>query len=310
MLKGLEAKLKDTEKQFEKKLANLRSEIQGSRVAFGASISNVGNIGPYNTEITLLYRNVYFNSGSYNPATGIFTAPVRGVYYFSFSGHNMSSRPMGLRLMKNGEQMVTVYNHPAEQRYDTGTNGMTLQLAAGDQVYMRLRPDTWIHDNNNNHSTFIAPQNVHSPVPVPSWFFFPHQKRNTRRKVKEKIRGKNQRRERVRPLRAHRVDKRRQGAAQLSPRIFTAPVRGVYYFSFSGHNISTRPMGLRLMKNGEQMVTVYNHAAGNRYETATNDMTLQLAAGDQVYMRLRANTWIYDNNNNHSTFIGHLLFPL
>ncbi|XP_013125584.1 complement C1q-like protein 2 [Oreochromis niloticus] len=156
MLKGLEAKLKDTEKQFEKKLANLRSEIQGSRVAFGASISNVGNIGPYNTEITLLYRNVYFNSGSYNPATGIFTAPVRGVYYFSFSGHNMSSRPMGLRLMKNGEQMVTVYNHPAEQRYDTGTNGMTLQLAAGDQVYMRLRPDTWIHDNNNNHSTFIG----------------------------------------------------------------------------------------------------------------------------------------------------------
>lgn len=29
MLKELEAKLKDTEKQFEKKLANLRSEIQG-----------------------------------------------------------------------------------------------------------------------------------------------------------------------------------------------------------------------------------------------------------------------------------------
>lgn len=100
MLKELEAKLKDTEKQFEKKLANLRLEIQGkiilhsyfinsmfsilimsyfhatpqgSRVAFGASISNVGNIGPFNTEITLLYRNVYFNSGSFNPATGKLT---------------------------------------------------------------------------------------------------------------------------------------------------------------------------------------------------------------------------------------------
>lgn len=156
MLKGLEAKLKDTENQFEKKLANLRSEIQGSRVAFGASISNVGTIGPFNTEITLLYRNVYFNSGSYNPATGIFTAPVRGVYYFSFSGHNLSSRPMGLRLMKNGEQMVTVYNHVAGNRYETATNGMTLRLAAGDQVYMRLRANTWIYDNNNNHSTFIG----------------------------------------------------------------------------------------------------------------------------------------------------------
>ncbi|KAI4809743.1 hypothetical protein KUCAC02_018608 [Chaenocephalus aceratus] len=69
-------------------------------------------------------------------------------------------------------------------------------------------------------------------------------------------------------------------------------------------------MGLRLMKNGEQMVTVFNHVAGNRHETATNGMTLQLEVGDQVYMRLRANTWIFDNGNNHSTFIGFLLFSL
>ena len=92
--------------------------------------------------------------------------------------------------------------------------------------------------------------------------------------------------------------------------IFTAPVRGFYYFSFSGHNISSRPMGLQLMKNGVQIVTVYNHVAGNRHETATNGMTVELNIGDQVYMRLRANTWIFDNGNDHSTFIGHLLFPL
>lgn len=69
-------------------------------------------------------------------------------------------------------------------------------------------------------------------------------------------------------------------------------------------------MGLRMMKNGVQTVTVYNHVAGRRYETATNGMTLQLDKGDQVYMRLRANTWICDNDNDHSTFVGHLLFPL
>ena len=69
-------------------------------------------------------------------------------------------------------------------------------------------------------------------------------------------------------------------------------------------------MGLSLTKNGVKMVTVYNHPAGKRYETATNGMTLQLEVGEQVYMRLRAHTWIVDNINSHSTFIGHLLFPL
>uniref|UniRef100_A0A671Y0R2 Complement C1q-like protein 2 n=1 Tax=Sparus aurata TaxID=8175 RepID=A0A671Y0R2_SPAAU len=152
ILRELEAKLRNTEKQLE----DLRGEVRGNRVAFGASIGNVGHIGPFNTEITLVYKDVYANTGSYNPATGIFTAPVRGVYYFSFSGHNVSSRPMGLRLMKNGVQMVTVYNHAAGNRAETATNGMTLQLEVGDQVYMRLRAHTWIYDNSNNHSTFIG----------------------------------------------------------------------------------------------------------------------------------------------------------
>lgn len=69
-------------------------------------------------------------------------------------------------------------------------------------------------------------------------------------------------------------------------------------------------MGLRLMKNGMQMVSVYNHPAGDRFNTATNGITLQLEVGDQVYMRLLANTWIIDNVNSDSTFIGHLLFPM
>ncbi|XP_031415850.1 complement C1q-like protein 4 [Clupea harengus] len=127
------------------------------QVAFGAALGPHGGQGPYNTEITLVYKVVFANAGNaYNPATGIFTAPVKGVYYFSFSGHNHSSKPMGLRLMKNGHQMVTVFNHPAGNRYETATNGMNLQLEMGDHVYMRLRENTWIFDNINHHSTFIG----------------------------------------------------------------------------------------------------------------------------------------------------------
>ncbi|XP_054889394.1 complement C1q-like protein 2 [Poeciliopsis prolifica] len=152
ILRELETKLKDTQTEMEA----LKSQVQGNKIAFGASISTGGNIGPFNTHIILVYKKVFFNTGSFNPGTGIFTAPVKGVYYFSFSGHNISTQSMGLQLMKNGQQMVTVYNHAAGNRYETATNGMTLQLEVGDQVYMRLIQNTWIFDNLNDHSTFIG----------------------------------------------------------------------------------------------------------------------------------------------------------
>ncbi|XP_062385645.1 complement C1q subcomponent subunit B-like [Sardina pilchardus] len=136
----------------------LEEQRRTDQVAFGASLGIHGNLGPYNTEITLAYKNVFANAGNaYNPGTGIFIAPVKGVYYFSFSGHNHNSRPMGLRLYKNSQSMVIVYNHAFNHhRYETATNGMTLELEKGDQVYVRLYVHTWVFDNGNIHSTFIG----------------------------------------------------------------------------------------------------------------------------------------------------------
>lgn len=41
------------------------------KVAFYTGLTNAGNVGPFNTEITLKYSNVHTNIGNaYNPATG------------------------------------------------------------------------------------------------------------------------------------------------------------------------------------------------------------------------------------------------
>ncbi|XP_063058650.1 complement C1q tumor necrosis factor-related protein 3-like [Engraulis encrasicolus] len=137
------------------------------QVAFGAALGPDGaniNRGPFNTDTTLVYPNVFANAGNaYNPSTGMFTAPVKGVYYFSFSGHNHSSKPMGLSLMKNGQSMVIVYNHAAGARPETATNGMNLLLEKGDQVNVKLWANSWIQDNENMHSTFVG----HLLFPLP-----------------------------------------------------------------------------------------------------------------------------------------------
>lgn len=58
------------------------------------------------------------------------------------------------------------------------------------------------------------------------------------------------------------------------------------------------------------MIATINHAFGDRFEAASNSGILTLEEGDHVYVRLRENTWVYDNEYNYPTFAGHLLFPL
>lgn len=152
ILKDMRTKLRKAQEQ----LNHLRGQIQGNKVAFGANLGINSNLGPFDKETTLIFKQVFVNTGAYNPDTGIFTAPVSGVYYFSMSGHNQSVKPMGLKLMKNKEHIISVFNHPLGNRWETATNGMTLELKRGDQVYVNLFPKTWIMDNDNNHSTFVG----------------------------------------------------------------------------------------------------------------------------------------------------------
>ncbi|XDV25955.1 hypothetical protein PO909_029779 [Leuciscus waleckii] len=137
----------------------LRKENRDREIAFSAALmkSDSGNyIGPFTTEITLTYRNVFTNIGNaYNPVTGIFTAPLKGAYMFRVSLFGIGGPPTYVAIIKNGEHVVVAHDiQPQAQDRLHSSNGVVLILEVGDVVYVRLWSGSRIYDNRDNHNTF------------------------------------------------------------------------------------------------------------------------------------------------------------
>nr|XP_046185735.1 complement C1q-like protein 2 [Oncorhynchus gorbuscha] len=140
-----EADLKEQRAMVDK--LNKEREEQ-PKVAFSAALQSPESKhhGPIDAETNLIFGKVLTNIGSaYNPITGVFTAPVRGVYYFRFSGNGFAGHDMGLSIFKDGQRMMSVYEYQSSgEQNDHASNGVTLQLEKGEGVYMRLWINTWV----------------------------------------------------------------------------------------------------------------------------------------------------------------------
>ncbi|XDV25795.1 hypothetical protein PO909_029652 [Leuciscus waleckii] len=91
--------------------------------------------------------------------------------------------------------------------------------------------------------------------------------------------------------------------------VFTAPLKGAYMFRVSVFGYGPTPSAAAIYKNGERVVMAYAHQP-QRELHSSNGVVLILEVGDVVYVRLWPNTRIYDDQYNHNTFSGFLLFPL
>ncbi|XP_063047134.1 complement C1q-like protein 4 [Engraulis encrasicolus] len=134
----------------ENKMKALSSEKTQKEVAFTAALqpsspahsSGFGRIGPYSEEITLVHQKVLTNvGGAYDSLSGVFTAPVAGVYFFTFTTYSwVSEKDIGVRLMKNDEEVLLVWETQDKgDNEDYASNSVLLELVAGDRVFMRLK---------------------------------------------------------------------------------------------------------------------------------------------------------------------------
>ncbi|XP_032366193.1 complement C1q-like protein 4 isoform X2 [Etheostoma spectabile] len=91
--------------------------------------------------------------------------------------------------------------------------------------------------------------------------------------------------------------------------VFTAPVRGAYHFEFHINSANSRSTAAFLVKNSENVFAAHESQPAH-FMSSSNGVTLLLEVGDKVFVRLAATSHVFDNFNHHTTFSGHLLFPM
>nr|XP_057901866.1 complement C1q tumor necrosis factor-related protein 3-like [Doryrhamphus excisus] len=110
-------------------------------VAFSVALKSDDQVasdhGPFNTDTTLVFKRVVTNLGNgYDVNTGIFTAPVKGLYYVTFTGSAGESGSLNAALIKNGVNMFAIYDN--KHHHSSATNGMALALEVGDKLWVTL----------------------------------------------------------------------------------------------------------------------------------------------------------------------------
>uniref|UniRef100_A0A8C5BYZ6 C1q domain-containing protein n=2 Tax=Gadus morhua TaxID=8049 RepID=A0A8C5BYZ6_GADMO len=125
------------------------------RVAFSAGLSDSGAIGPFGMETTLVFTKTLTNVGqAYNQTTGIFRAPLRGLYCFLFTVADFLKGYRGVYLYRNEERVLFSLELNGHGGYASSSAATPLLLEAGETVSLRLPGSYRLYDDNRNFSLF------------------------------------------------------------------------------------------------------------------------------------------------------------
>ncbi|XP_078668097.1 caprin-2-like [Branchiostoma floridae x Branchiostoma belcheri] len=128
-------------------------------VAF--SVGRTTGISRTSSTTVLTYDVILSNEGAaYNEGTGKFVATVGGVYFFTFTGKipNPANSNYYLRLMKNGERMVSLHeNNGPQTQSQSSSNSAILRLLPRDEVWVELdKGGRTLYSSSSRYLTFTG----------------------------------------------------------------------------------------------------------------------------------------------------------
>merc|ERR1719225_637291 len=107
-------------------------------------------------EENLTFQGCSVNTGGgMDPDTGIFTAPIGGLYMFVFHVATHDNKKALLSIRLNGEEVASVFdqNHKDNHKNSMAGTNILLSLKAGDEVVVYAYTGTWLTDFAMNHYT-------------------------------------------------------------------------------------------------------------------------------------------------------------
>ncbi|KAK7884133.1 hypothetical protein WMY93_027256 [Mugilogobius chulae] len=366
-LKSTRDELNSTKQQHQSELEALRSQLSQTesrvskmeaklepKVAFNVGLAASGYLGPFNVETTVVYQNVFFNMGqAYNPVTGVFTAPVKGVYFITFTGFNYRGDYTALKMYHN--QTCLLENWGQSSLYMYYSNSRIIQMEKGDVLYMKLPPNTQIHDDigktteDNQYELKTTQEEQKSTQDQLK--SNQEELKSTRDELNSTKLELQQHQSELEALRSQlsqtesRVSKME---AKLEPKVafsvgltanghigpfnvdttvvyqnvyfnmgqaynpvtgvFTAPVKGVYFFTFKAFNYGGGNTALRMYHNQTCLLENWGYFSSHMYYS--NTRIIQMEKGDVLYMKLAPNKQLYDDTGNYNSLSGFLLFTV
>uniref|UniRef100_A0A8C6S6K5 C1q domain-containing protein n=1 Tax=Neogobius melanostomus TaxID=47308 RepID=A0A8C6S6K5_9GOBI len=126
-----------------------------SVLLFNLCRESKGGVLRWSDRRSLKFSKVFINFGqTYNTHTGVFTAPLRGVYYFRFTGFSIRNNSMMGVILYHNDKRVSRNENYTDSGYATVSNGFVLELEKGDVMYLALPSNYYIFDHVYNRTVF------------------------------------------------------------------------------------------------------------------------------------------------------------